>query len=498
MQQLVELVERFGVPRVAVVGDYMLDRYVYGNVDRISPEAPVPIMKVADREERTGGAGNVAAGVIALGGKALCLGVAGQDEAGDRLVQLLAMAGAETSGLVRFPRHANRPDRPTTVKTRYVGLAQHRHRQQMLRVDAEVTGPIPESIRASVRTALLGQLKTCGVVALEDYDKGVLNEQNTAQILADAAAAGVPAIVDPAVISDYRRYKGATVITPNRYEAQVASGIEITDDRALEAAGRRIIDVTGAEAVVITLDREGAYLLERGGKGRRIPTRPRSVYDVTGAGDQVLAMLCVAVAEKCSHADAVALANVAGGLEIERFGVVPIRRDEIVDELRRMIGLRGGKVLGRDRLAEEVGRRRRNGDTIVFTNGCFDLLHMGHVRFLQDARELGSLLIVAINSDGSVRRLKGPSRPVIGEQERAETLGALECVDYVTVFEEDTPKLLLELLRPEILVKGGTTDDVVGREIVEAYGGQVAKLPPVEGLSTTAIINRIVQNRGGE
>jgi len=251
-----------------------------------------------------------------------------------------------------------------------------------------------------------------------------------------------------------------------------------------------------AEAVVITLDREGAYLLTKD-LARRIPTRPRAVYDGTGAGDEVLAMLATAVAEGCDYEQAVALANVAGGVEVERFGVVPIRRDELEDEMRRLIGLRGGKIVSRERLAEEVARRRGRGETIVFTNGCFDLLHMGHVRYLQEARELGSCLIVAINSDQSVRRLKGPSRPIIGQDERAEMLSAMECVDYVTIFHEDTPCALLELLRPDILAKGGTTSSVVGKEIVEGYGGKVLTLQRVEGLSTTEIIEQIIDRNQG-
>ena len=275
-----------------------------------------------------------------------------------------------------------------------------------------------------------------------------------------------------------------------------ALGCEAQDSAAfrhgpLELAGPNL------GAVIISLDREGAFLCRRGQQGRKIPHQcPRSVYDVTGAGDETVAALAVALAENCSYEQAEELANVAGGLEVEQFGFVPITRDQIVTELRRMIGLRGQKVLDRERLAAEIARRRQAGQTIVFTNGCFDLLHMGHVNYLQQARELGSCLIVAINSDASVRRLKGPSRPVIGQAERAGMLAALECVDYVTIFDEDTPMELLELLRPDVLVKGGTTPVVVGRELVESYGGRVTTMDLVAGLSTTQIINRIVDSNG--
>jgi D-beta-D-heptose 7-phosphate kinase/D-beta-D-heptose 1-phosphate adenosyltransferase len=486
MHQLIDRIEKFGQPRIVVLGDFMLDRYVYGDTERISPEAPVPVLKILRTESRTGGASNVASAVLALGGKVACVGVVGQDSAGEELSQMLSAAGAETSTLIRLR------ERPTTVKSRYVGLAQHRHAQQMLRVDEETSQPLTDAIRSTLRAAVRGQLAGAKVLALQDYDKGVLSDANTPQIIADARSAGVAVLVDPARVRDYRRYRGATLLKPNRYEAALASGVAITDDASLERAARELLLLADVEAVAITLDKEGAYLMTRGGEGRRLATRPRSVYDVTGAGDEVLAMLAMALAEKCPLEEAVMLSNVAGGLEVERFGVVPVTREEIVEELRHEIGLRGGKVLSRARLVEEVARRRRRGESIVFTNGCFDLLHMGHVRYLQQARELGSCLIVAINSDDSVRRLKGPARPVIGENERAEMLGSLECVDLVTVFDEDTPIPLLEAVRPDVLAKGGTTPVIVGRELVEGYGGKVTNLDLVAGLSTTQIIERIV------
>ncbi len=486
MHHLIEIVEGFSHPKIALVGDYMLDRYVSGDTERISPEAPVPVFRVLGRESRPGGSGSVAMNILTLGGKVSCIGVIGQDKAGEELMSILSVAGAETASLTRLR------GRPTTLKQRLIGLAQHRHRQQILRMDEESSEPLPKSVAATLRASLRSAMVDCQAVAMEDYDKGIFSDSTMPQLIADARSAGLPVIVDPARIGDYRRYRGATLLTPNRYEAALASGVEITDADSLERAARQIIQTTDAQAVMITLDKDGVYLARSGGEGVIVPTRPRAVYDVAGAGDAVLAMLAVAVAGGCEADDAVALANIAGGLEVERFGVVPITADEVLDELRRMVGLRGGKVISQKRLAREVARRRRSGETIVFTNGCFDLLHAGHVRYLRQARELGSCLIVAINSDDSVRRLKGPDRPVIGEDERAEMLGALECVDYVTIFAEDTPEPLLEMIKPDILAKGGTTPVVVGAEIVEAYGGKVLTLDMVEGASTTEIINRIV------
>jgi len=490
MQHLMDAVDRLGAPKVALVGDFMLDEYVYGDTERISPEAPVPVLRVVHRESRPGGAGSVAADILALGGRVHCVGVVGQDPAAGELISKLGAAGAETAALLRLP------DRPTTLKQRLVGLAQHRHPQQMLRVDAEHAEPLPEAVATTLRGTLRSALPDCRAVALEDYGKGLFSEATAPPMIADARSAGLPVLVDPARVSSYRRYRGASLITPNRFEAELASGTRIVDEASLARCAEALLGEAEADAVLITLDKEGAYLARRDAECVRVPTRPRTVYDVAGAGDAVLAMLAVALAGGCELPDAAALANVVGGLEIERFGVVPITRTQLVEELHRMVGLRSGKVVDRRRLLEEVDRRRRAGGTAVFTNGCFDLLHAGHVRYLQRARELGSCLVVAINSDDSAHRLKGPGRPVIGQDERAEMLAALECVDYVTVFEEDTPEPLLELLKPDILAKGGSTPEIVGQAFVEGYGGRVVKLPLVEGLSTTGIIDRIVENRG--
>ncbi|MDP6542712.1 MAG: D-glycero-beta-D-manno-heptose 1-phosphate adenylyltransferase [Phycisphaerae bacterium] len=489
MEALVKTLGGLGSPRVLLVGDFMLDCWVYGNAERLSPEAPVPVLRKIRQETMTGGASNIAPAIIALGGKVVCVGVIGADTSGDELCSLLMTAGADASQLIR------RGDRPTTVKTRYVGLAQHRHAQQMFRLDEESVEELGDDVRELLRASIRAELRSSQVLALEDYNKGVLGQSSTPQIIEDARNTGVPVVVDPALISDYRRYAGATLLTPNRFEAELASGVQITGRESMTRAAERIIAATRAEAVVITLDRDGAFLYTANGEGRVIPTRARSVYDVSGAGDEVLAMLAVAVGDGCDLDSAVGLANVAGGLEVEQFGITPITRAQVTDELRKMIGLRASKVIDRQILVDELARRRQRGEKIVFTNGCFDLLHVGHVRYLQEARRQGSCLVVAINSDDSVRRLKGPDRPIIGAGERAEMLGSLECVDYVTVFDEDTPEYLLGLLKPETLVKGGTTPVVVGRDIVEGYGGVVRTLELVDGLSTTNIIDRIVDGQ---
>ncbi len=486
METLIKSLERLGSPRVMLVGDFMLDKYVYGFADRICPESPVPVLNVVRHEYRLGGAAGAAAAIAALGAKVACVGLLGDDDDGKELIRLLDQAGADTSGMLTLS------ERRTTVKTRFVGLAQHRHPQQMLRADAECPLPLRGRGAEMLLSAVTERVGDCDVVALEDYDKGVLCPQTSGRIIAAARKAAKKVIADPACIENYSRYRGATVLTPNRYEAALASGVKITDDQSLLRAGEEILRTTSAQAVVITLDKDGAFVLQKDHPPKKAPTRPRSIYDVSGAGDEVLAALAVAIADGWDYLQATRLANVAGGLEVERFGVSPVSRQEIADELNQIAGLRNAKIHSRKKLARELDRRRQRGHKVVFTNGCFDLLHMGHVRYLQQARQLGNCLIVAVNSDHSVRRLKGPSRPVIGQDERAEMIASLECVDYVTIFPEDTPVELIGLLKPDVLVKGGTTDVIPGRDIVEGYGGKVLILDKVEGLSTTNIINRIL------
>ncbi|MCY2930438.1 MAG: D-glycero-beta-D-manno-heptose 1-phosphate adenylyltransferase [Planctomycetota bacterium] len=487
MDELIRQINAFGQPKVVVLGDFMLDRTIRGHAERLSPDAPVPVLNYAGAESSVGGAGHVATALGALGARAVCVGLIGPDEAGEEMARLLSQTGTDVSGLVETPT------RPTTVKTRYVGLAQHRHAQHMLRVDNEVAAPATGALRTALEKAFRKALRGAAMAAVQDHNKGVVTDEGMPALIAAAAKAGVPVIVDPALIKDYRRYRGAMLLCPNRYEAALASGVSITDEASLARAAQAIIDAADAKAVLITLDKEGAYVYPAGGPGRRIAhPRPRHVFDVSGAGDEVLAMVGLAMAEGADVESAAALANVAGGLEVEQVGFVPITRGQVLDELDGMTGTRRGKVLDRETLSLLLERRRQRGQRTVFTNGCFDLLHLGHVKYLQQARAAGSCLVVAINSDASVRRLKGAGRPIIAQDERAQMLACLECVDYVTIFDEDTPEALLRRLRPDVLAKGGTTPVIVGREIVEAYGGKVVSLVEVKGLSTTQIIQRIM------
>ncbi len=492
MNCLLPLTGRFAGRRVVVVGDLMLDRYVFGDAERISPEAPVPVLRVVQREDRVGGAGSVVLNVQSLTAQAVCLGIVGRDRFGQRVRELLAAAGADTSGILEVD------DRPTITKTRLVGLAEHRHQQQILRVDDELVRPIDRQTAQRLCEHFAAALPRADVVCLEDYAKGLLADGVCQRLISLAREAGKPVVVDPGRTRGWERYRGATLLTPNRAELEHAVGYALSNDEVASAAATltRELELT---AMVVTLGRDGAMLVRPDGYPQGFPTRPRAVYDNTGAGDAVLAMIAVAIAAGATLEEAVQLANVAGGLEVSKFGCVPIRREEVEAELRSAHDSSRRKVRPLDELLAELAARRQRGETVVFTNGCFDLLHPGHVELLERARALGSLLVVGLNSDASVRaQNKGDDRPVRCEQDRARMLAALEAVDYVVLFDEPSVAPLIERIRPDVLVKGGDYQphEVVGHEIVRGYGGRVVVLEFVEGYSTTGELERIRGSAG--
>jgi D-beta-D-heptose 7-phosphate kinase/D-beta-D-heptose 1-phosphate adenosyltransferase len=467
----------------------MADRYVYGDAQRLSPDAPVPVLAVQRQELKPGGAANVALALRALRCQVDCLGVVGRDEMADALRSSLEDAGCNSSGLISDPK------RPTTVKHNFIGLAQHRHPQKMFRVDEESKAPIPKAVTDRLLKLAEQKLKKSDVLCLEDYGKGVLTETMCQGLIKLANRMGVPVLVDPAAIEDYRKYRGATCITPNRFEASLAAGRDAadSDEASLVSLGRKLIRDLKLDTLVLTLDKQGLLLMRKGAKPNFVPTRAREVYDVTGAGDTVLAMLAGALANDTGWESATQLANVAAGLEVERFGAVPVDLDEIlIDVLESNHGAHG-KLRTLDELIPEIEAHKRQGKTVAFTNGCFDILHAGHVSYLRAAASQGDLLVVALNSDKSIRKLKGTDRPVNHEADRVMVLSALESVDYVVVFGQDTPKTLLRKIKPDVLVKGDeySHDQVVGYEIVESYGGTIALVPMVQGKSTTNIIRKM-------
>ena len=487
--RLIELVERLPRSRVLLVGDVMMDRYLYGDVERISPEAPVPVLHYRREELRLGGAGNVAANLATLNAAVSVVAAVGSDEAGGHVRRLLTEAGASCDGLVEIS------DRPTVTKMRLVGSAQHRHAQTMLRLDYEDRGAVADDVAAEIVRRVESLLDKTDVLCVEDYNKGLLTPGVCRAIIDAARKRNVPVIVDPAVISDYSRYAGATAIKLNRVETEKATGLPVETPEQWQAAAERLLEVLNLEAAIITLDKSGSFLATRDGERRWLKTRARQVFDVTGAGDMVHAMLTAARAAGATWAEAVALANVAAGLEVERFGCVPIRPDEIIQELLVEAHEHLGKERTLEQLVPELQRHRAAGRRIVFTNGCFDLIHLGHVKYFRFAKAQGDLLVVGVNTDVGIRRLKGNKRPIINEQDRVTVLEELESIDYLVRFSDDTPMRLIEQIRPDVLVKGADyqKEQVVGWDLVESYGGRVALAPLVDGRSTSGVIQRILE-----
>ncbi len=493
MSDLVELVQRLGRPRVLVVGDMMLDRYVWGNAERISQEAPVILLRADAREERLGGASSVATMLQALGAHTSVVGVTGRDADGLRVRQILTDLSINTQGVIADT------SRPTTVKERYMGRAQARHPQQMIRVDYENREPVSAEVEQALAATILDQLRSVDLVLISDYDKGVCTPGLLTKVIASARERGIPVLADPTRGGDYTKYRGCSSMTPNRLEAGLATNRTITTHEQALSAATELRERFQLEAGIVTLDKDGIGLAHGDGRSVIFPTRPRQVYDITGAGDMVMATLGLALAAGADYDPAIRLANIAGGLEVEKIGVATVTRAEILADLLhapfraadRVPG--ANKVLGLPALVADIERRRQAGQRIAFTNGCFDVLHAGHVQYLAEARRQADCLIVGLNSDSSVRQLKGPTRPLNPVEARALVLASLQDVDFVTIFAESTPLALIEALRPEVLIKGSDyhKSEVVGAELVEKYGGRVHLADLRDGFSTTGLIERM-------
>ncbi len=484
-EKLLKTVTELGSPKVLVVGDFMLDVYVYGDALRISPEAPVPVLKVTKTQYRCGGAGSVAIDLAALGAIPYCLGIIGgheKDQNAQILKDKLNSTGADISGLIPIV------GRRTTSKHRLVGLAQHRHRQQLMRIDYETTDLLSDEQYENILELYQNMLSKVDIVCLQDYNKGLLADSICKQMVEMATQSQKKILVDPSSIDDYAKYAGATLVSPNRAEAAIAAGFDIADTESAVKASKQLIDAFGFEAVVITLDKEGAYLHTKG-ISELLATKPRSVYDVTGAGDVVLATLAVTLAAGCDYKTAVQVANIAGGIEVQKFGCATVSIDEIVREIQG----RDGKLCSVESLVKELEQLHKQKRKIVFTNGCFDVLHRGHIEYLEFCRSHGDVVVVGLNSDSSVKIIKGPDRPINNQQARAAVLSALEMVDYITLFDEPDPLNLIKKVKPDVLVKGQDWEKkgVIGREFVESIGGKVVLAPIVEGESSTTTINKM-------
>jgi D-beta-D-heptose 7-phosphate kinase/D-beta-D-heptose 1-phosphate adenosyltransferase len=487
--RLIELVENLPRKRIALLGDFMVDRYLYGNAERISPEAPVPILHFVNEDLKLGGAGSVAANIVALNGEVRPVGIAGDDPMGQSLRALLAQVGCSDSGILSVP------GRPTTCKMRLVGSAQHRHVQQIIRMDFEQPTACDAATEQRLIAALTAALAGADLLAIEDYDKGVVTPAVCRAAIQAANRANIEVIIDPAKISDYSKYIGATAVKPNRPEVELATGLPARNEGEYANAAHRLIERLGLEAAIVTLDKSGAYLSTRDGQNRWLKTKPRQVFDAMGAGDMVLAALVVARAAGASWEEAVTLANTAGGLEVERFGAVPVTPQEILQELLTEVHEHLGKQRTLEKLLPELARHRATGKRVVFTNGCFDLLHLGHVKYFQFAKAQGDLLVVGVNTDKGIRQLKGPKRPVMAQEDRLGVLEELESIDYLITFDDPTPEALIHAINPHVLVKGAdyAKQDVVGHEFVEQNGGRIALAPLIDGRSTSAVIKRILE-----
>lgn len=488
LHRVVQLVEGdWQGKHILVVGDIMLDRYVWGDVERISPEAPVPVVRTAHKTERPGGAANVAMNITCMGARATLLGFCGDDVEGKSLEVSLTRSGV-TSAMIVVQSH------PTTSKLRIIG-----GKQQMLRLDTEQTDGYPPGVYGQLLERFGALLGTADAVILSDYAKGVLSVEVCQGVIRACRNRGIPVLVDPKQ-RDFVRYSGATTICPNRSELSAAIGSSTRSLDELLSTGQKLVADLDLEYLIATLSEKGIALLRRT-SAFIAPAAARQVFDVSGAGDTVVATLGLALAAGLEIEIAVQLANVAAGVVVSKVGTVPVSREELLMSLMPQIELQAReKMLSLEQLRARVSAWRSAGESVVFTNGCFDLLHIGHITLLEDARREGDRLVVAINSDASVKRLKGPTRPIVGDRERARILAALGVVDAVVVFEDPTPLRLIEDLRPDVIVKGGdyTEGTVVGAKEVCSWGGRVKIIPTVEGFSTTKLISKAIAPSGDE
>ena len=485
LSELAALVERLAGVRALCVGDAMLDRFVYGKVDRISPEAPVPVLYIESERAMLGGAGNVVRNLTALGADVCFVSAIGRDAAGRELTGLIAREMSVESHLLTDA------ERATTIKTRYVAGA-----QQLLRADSERVAPVSAHMEEDMLTRAGVDLEDSAALILSDYGKGVLTDRMLSRLISAASARNRPIVVDPKG-SDYSRYEGADLVTPNRAELAEATGLPVGDDDQIVAAARHVIEDCGVKAVLVTRSQDGMTLVTADDIFHAA-ARAREVYDVSGAGDTVVAMMGVALGAGIELEDAMHLANAAAGVVVAKMGTAVARSTEVVAALHARDLLSGeDKTMNLANLLGRIEDWREQGFRVGFTNGCFDLLHPGHVSLINQAKAGCDRLIVGLNSDASVARLKGEDRPLQSEAARAVVLASLGAVDAVVIFSEDTPLEVIGQIRPDVLVKGAdyTVETVVGADVVQSYGGEVLLARLEDGFSTTRLVERSAVGR---
>jgi D-beta-D-heptose 7-phosphate kinase/D-beta-D-heptose 1-phosphate adenosyltransferase len=467
---------------VLVIGDLMLDRYLIGDVQRISPEAPVPVVLLKQQNDRAGGAANVAANLANLGITTRIAGCVGEDAEASTLLALINHLGIKSEAVIQSSA------RPTIAKTRVMST-----NQQIVRIDQESQAPLSDEENSELHILITRAIHDQpAMVILSDYAKGVLSEATCRYIIETCKQANIPVLVDPKG-QDYSKYQGATALTPNKKETSEACGVSMNDNHALLAAAKKLKKSLNLDFLAVTRGEEGITLLEQD-TDHHISATAKKVFDVSGAGDTVIATLAAGLIHGLSAQEALSLANTAAGIVVGKVGTVPIELAELLHELTsKNASAQADKICDLASLKNKVSTWRDRHQKIVFTNGCFDLLHAGHVTYLEAAKKTGDKLILGLNTDRSVSALKGPTRPVIHENDRARVLAALEAVDAVILFDEDTPLNLIDVVRPDVIVKGDdyTEEQVVGGKEVKAWGGSVKLIPLVQGRSTTGILEKI-------
>ena len=498
-------ISKFDQCRLLVIGDFMLDEYVRGDVDRISPEAPVQVVSVQNEDFALGGAGNVINNIVALGGKVSAAGVIGTGRNGQLLLDMFDKLGVETEGIVK------EPGRITTRKTRIIAV--NHANQQVLRIDREKKQDISVPTLEIMVGIIEDKMPDIDVVLVSDYGKGLITERMLSQVIASARKFKKMIIVDPKGL-DFSKYSGVSLLTPNKKEAAMASSIEIIDEPSLEKAAKKILQNVDLHQLLITCGKDGMVLFERNEEPFRVKAEVRQVFDVSGAGDTVLAVLGLAVASGISVKNSLTIANAAAGIVVGKAGTATVLKQELASALKIVMGKVATAAASEQKLASPLKSNvhdlpdkyrkltelsalikglKKKGKRLVLTNGCFDLLHAGHIMLFSASKLMGDVLLVAIDDDDSVKTLKGPGRPVVNAKERVRIISALDSVDYVVVFSSPELKKLIEIIQPNVLTKGSnyTDQEVFGRELVEKYGGRVELIPVTENISSTRIIDTI-------
>lgn len=477
-------ISKFDKCNLLVVGDLMLDEYLWGEVNRISPEAPVQVVSIKHEDYAMGGAGNVINNIIALGARVSAVGVIGTGRNGQLLLNKFNKLGVDTSGVIQEAK------RPTTHKTRIIASNQH-----VLRIDRETNQTILDQTFERITKFIEEKIPDVDVILISDYGKGLITPTLLSRLITAAQKHKKITIADPKGL-DFSKYSGVSLLTPNKKEAAMASGTEIIDGSTLSKAGNKILQTVGLERLLITCGKEGMVLFEKNQEPYKVSAKARQVYDVSGAGDTVLAVFGLAVASGASFKDGMTLANTAAGIVVGKVGTATVSRQELATALDPYEDSLSSKHKSLSELSELVKELKKKGQRLVLTNGCFDILHTGHIMLFSASKQQGDRLIVAIDDDKSVKKLKGPGRPVIRAKERIRILCALDSIDYVVVFDSKELKNLIKTIRPDVLTKGSnyTSEKVFGRDIVEQFGGSVVLIPVTEDISSTSIINNIKSN----